>query len=84
MYSQEALDQRYHLRHVPEVRQMLLEWCARVSIAHGKCSHGKCSARCLSGAESGLRKVGRLAEGGLLAASGLLPTYYRLLVIYYY
>ncbi len=33
MYSQEALDQRYHLRHVPEVRQMLLEWCAIVSIA---------------------------------------------------
>ena len=26
MYSQEALDQRYALRHVPEVRQMLLEW----------------------------------------------------------
>jgi hypothetical protein len=33
MYSQEALDKRYQLRHVPEVRPMLLAWCARVSIA---------------------------------------------------
>ena len=56
---------------------------ARV-VRQSKYSHGKCSARCLSGAESGLWKVGRLAERGLLAASGLLPSYYRLLVIYYY
>ena len=30
MYSQEALDERYQLRHVPEVRQMLLAWWGSV------------------------------------------------------
>lgn len=30
MYSQEAIDERYQLRHVPEVRQMLLAWWGSV------------------------------------------------------